>query len=107
MATSSLNSLNYQPPVDNKKKPIKPMVIAIVITAVVVTITILFGVLGSMAKTLAILKIFSPYSYISVFGIITGESRLYVVGIAAGLLMTVISLVLSCSRYNQIDLILD
>ena len=41
MATSSLNSLNYQPPVDNKKKPIKPMVIAIVITAVVVTITIL------------------------------------------------------------------
>ena len=77
------------------------------ISAVVVTITILFGVLGSMAKTLAILKIFSPYSYISVFGIITGESRLYVVGIAAGLLMTVISLVLSCSRYNQIDLILD
>lgn len=77
------------------------------ISAVVVTITILFGILGSMAKSLGLLKILSPYSYISIFGIITGESRLYVIGIAAGLLMTVVSLVLSCVRYDQIDLIMD
>ncbi len=77
------------------------------ISAVVVTITILFGIIGSAAKTLSIMKIFSPYSYISIFGIITGESRLYVIGIAAGLLMTVVSLVISCMRYNKIDLIMD
>lgn len=77
------------------------------ISAVVVTVTILFGLIGSMATTLSLLKILSPYTYISVFGIISGESRMYLIGIAAGLLMTVISLVLSCVRYDKIDLILD
>lgn len=77
------------------------------ISAVVVTVTILFGLIGSMSAALGALKVLSPYSYISVFGIISGESRMYVVGIAAGLLMTVISLVISCARYDKIDLILD
>ncbi len=77
------------------------------ISAVVVTVTVLLGLIGSMSASLSVLKILSPYSYVSVFGIITGESRLYVVGIAAGVLMTVVSLVVSCVRYDKIDLILD
>ena len=77
------------------------------ISAVVVTVTILFGIIGSMAKSLSVLKILSPYTYISVFGILAGQSRMYLVGIAAGLLMTIISLVISCVRYDKIDLILD
>ena len=77
------------------------------ISAVVVTVTVLFGIIGSMSAALGALKIFSPYTYISVFGIISGESRMYIVGIAAGLLMSVISLVISCVRYDKIDLILD
>ncbi len=77
------------------------------ISAVVVTVTVLFGIIGSMADTLGALKILSPYTYISVFGIISGESRMYVLGIAAGLLMAVVSLVISVVRYDRIDLILD
>ncbi len=77
------------------------------ISAVVVTVTVLFGLLGSLSKALSVLKVLSPYTYISVFGIIAGESRMYLVGIAAGLLITVTSLVLSVARYNRIDLTLD
>lgn len=77
------------------------------ISAVVVTMTIFFGLIGSITKSLSLMKILSPYSYVSVFAIISGESRLYVIGIAAGVLMTAASLVISCVRYNTIDLILD
>lgn len=77
------------------------------ISAVVVTVTVLFGIIGSLSTALSVLKILSPYTYISVFGIISGESRMYVVGIAAGLLITVVSLVISCARYTKIDLTLD
>ncbi len=77
------------------------------ISAVVVTVTVLFGLIGSMSKSLSVLKLLSPYTYVSVFAIITGESRLYLVGIAAGVLITIVSLVISCVRYSSIDLILD
>ena len=77
------------------------------ISAVVVTVTVIFGLLGSLSKALSVMKILSPYTFISVFGIISGESRMYIVGIAAGLLITVVSLVISCARYSRIDLILD
>ncbi len=77
------------------------------ISAVVVTITVMFGLLGSLSKSLGIMKILSPYMYVSVFAIIAGESRLYLIGISAGILMAIVSLVVSCVRYDKIDLILD
>ena len=77
------------------------------ISAVVVTITVMFGLIGSLSSALGALKILSPYMYVSVFAIIAGESRLYLIGIAAGVLMTIASVVISCMRYNKIDLILN
>lgn len=77
------------------------------ISAVVVTVTILFGIIGSLSSALSVMKILSPYTYVSVFAIISGESRLYIIGIAAGVLITAASLVISCMRYNRIDLIMD
>ena len=77
------------------------------ISAVVVTLTIIFGIIGSMSKSLAVLKLLSPYSYVSMLGIVTGETGLYFVGIAAGLLITLLTLVISCMRYTRIDILID
>ena len=77
------------------------------VSAVVVTVTIVFGIIGSMASSLKILKALSPYSYISVYSIVSGGDSMFYIGIAAGLLITVISLVLSCARYEKIDFLLD
>lgn len=76
------------------------------ISAVVVTLTIFLGILGSLAKSLKLLKILSPYSYISVYNIVSGGEGMFYIGIAAGLLITVVSLVLSCVRYDKIDFII-
>ncbi|MBQ3692697.1 MAG: ABC transporter permease subunit [Clostridia bacterium] len=77
------------------------------ISAVVVTVTVLFGLIGSLARSLRLLKALSPYTYVSVYAIVSGSDRMFYVGIAAGLLITIISLVLSCIRYEKIDFLLD
>lgn len=77
------------------------------ISAVVVTVTVIFGLIGSMANSLSLLKALSPYTYVSVYAIVSGGNRMFYVGIAAGLLITIISVVLSCVRYEKIDFILD
>ena len=77
------------------------------ISAVMVTVTVLFGLIGSFAPSLKIIKILSPYTYISVYAILSGGSRMFFVGIVAGVLITIVSLVLSCARYEKIDFLLD
>ncbi len=77
------------------------------ISAVVVTITVLFGLIGSLSPALKILTFLSPYTYVSVYAIVSGGSRMFFVGIAAGVLITLVSLVISCARYEKIDFLLD
>ena len=77
------------------------------IAAVIVTITIVFGLIGSMSPALKVLKFLSPYTYVSVFAIVSGGSRMFFVGIVAGVLVTIASVVLSCARYEKIDFLLD
>ena len=77
------------------------------ISAVVVTVTVLFGIIGSMSDSLKIFKFLSPYTYVSVYAIVSGGSRMFFVGIAAGILIMLVSVVLSCARYEKIDFILD
>ena len=76
------------------------------ISAVVVTVTIMFGLIGSMANSLKILKALSPYSYVSVYSIVTGGESMFYLGIAAGLLISIVSLLISCARYEKIDFLL-
>lgn len=77
------------------------------ISAVVVTVTVIFGIIGSMAKSLKLMKALSPYSYVSVYSIVSGGESMFYLGIAAGLLIALISVVLSCVRYEKIDFLLD
>lgn len=77
------------------------------ISAVIVTVTVLFGLIGSMSPALKVLKFLSPYTYVSVYAIVSGGSRMFYVGIAAGILIALISLVVSCARYEKIDFLLD
>lgn len=77
------------------------------ISAVFVTITVVFSLIGSLSPALKLLTFLSPYSYISVSSIIVGESRLYLIGIAAGILISLLSVAISCIRYEKIDLLLD
>lgn len=77
------------------------------ISAVVVTVTVMFGLIGSLAQSLKLLKALSPYTYVSVYAIVSGGERMFYIGIAAGLLITIISVVLSCIRYEKIDFLLD
>ena len=77
------------------------------ISAVIVTITVLFGLVGSMSPALNALTFLSPYKYISVYSIVSGGSSMFFIGIIAGVVMSIISIMLSCARYNKIDFILD
>ena len=77
------------------------------ISAVIVTITVLFGFVGSLSPSLNTLTFFSPYKYISVYSIVSGGSSLFLIGIIAGVVMSIISIMISCARYNKIDFLLD
>ncbi len=77
------------------------------ISAVTVTTTVVFGLIGSMSPALKLLTFLSPYSYISVYSIVAGESRLFLIGIAAGILISLLSVAISCIRYEKIDFLLD
>ena len=77
------------------------------ISAVIVAITVLFGLVGSMSPALNALTFLSPYKYISVYSIVSGGSSMFFIGIIAGVVMSIISIMLSCARYNKIDFILD
>ncbi len=77
------------------------------ISAVIVTVTVLFGLIGSLSPSLKVLKFLSPYTYISVYAIVSGGSRMFFIGIVAGILIALISLVISCARYEKIDFLLD
>ncbi len=77
------------------------------ISAVIVTITVLFGFVGSLSPSLNVLTFFSPYKYISVYSIVSGGSSMFFIGIIAGIVMSIISIMLSCARYNKIDFILN
>ncbi len=77
------------------------------ISAVIVTITVLFGFVGSLSPSLNALTFFSPYKYISVYSIVSGGHSMFYIGIIAGVLMSIISVMLSCARYNKIDFLLN
>ena len=77
------------------------------ISAVMVTVTVLFGLVGSMSPALKALEFLSPYKYISVFSIVAGSGGMYFVGIVAGLLISLLCVVVSCARYEKIDFLLD
>ena len=77
------------------------------VTAVTVAITVLFGFIGSLANALKALTFFSPYKYISVYSIISGQHQSFFVGIVAGILITIAALSVSCSRYDKKDFLLD
>ncbi|MBQ2604676.1 MAG: ABC transporter permease subunit [Acutalibacteraceae bacterium] len=77
------------------------------VSAVMVTVTVLFGLVGSMSPALKALEFLSPYKYISVFSIVSGSGGLYFVGIVAGLLIALLCVVISCARYEKIDFLLD
>ena len=72
-----------------------------------VTVTVLFGLVGSMSPALKALEFLSPYKYISVFSIVSGSGGLYFVGIVAGLLIALLCVVISCEKKKKIDFLLD
>ena len=77
------------------------------ISAVMVTITVLFGLVGSLSPALNALTFLSPYKYISIYSIVSGGSSMFFIGIIAGVVVSIISIVVSCVRYDKIDFLLD
>lgn len=77
------------------------------ISAVTVTITIIFGLVGSLSPSLKALTFLSPYSYISVYAIVSGQSKMFFIGIVAAVLITLVCVAISCMRYEKIDFLLD
>lgn len=77
------------------------------IAAVTVTLTLVFALIGSLAPALKIFTCLSPYAYISVYAIVSGQSKMFFIGIVGGIIVSLISVALSCARYNKIDFILD
>lgn len=77
------------------------------VTAVTVAVTVLFGLVGSLATTLKPLTFLSPYKYISVYSIISGQEQMFFIGIVASILITIAALSVSCVRYDKKDFLLD
>lgn len=77
------------------------------ISAVMVTITVLFGLIGSLSPALNALTFLSPYKYISVYAIVSGGSSMFFIGIIAGVVISIVSVAVSCARYEKIDFLLD
>lgn len=77
------------------------------IAAVTVTLTVVLGLIGSISPALTPLKCLSPYTYIGVYSVISGASKLFFVGIVASIVIIIICLAISCIRYEKIDFLLD
>lgn len=77
------------------------------ITAVTVTVTIVCSIIGSLAPALKFFKCLSPYSYISVYSIVSGASSSFLLGIIASIVIIIVCLVISCMRFEKIDFLLD
>lgn len=77
------------------------------VTAVTVAITVLIGLIGSMSPMLKALKVLSPYTYLNVYAIISGNSVPFFFGIVASIIIIIASIAISCVRYDKIDFLLD
>lgn len=77
------------------------------VSAVTVSVTVLFGFIGSLSPFLKPLTFFSPYTYISVYSIISGGDNVFFFGIVASILLIVASLAIGSVRYDKKDFLLD
>lgn len=77
------------------------------ISAVTVTATLVFGLVGSLSSSLKVLTFLSPYTYVSVYSIVSGGSKVFFIGIVASVLIILVALAVSCIRYDKIDFLLD
>ncbi len=77
------------------------------VAALTITATLLFGLLGVLASSLSFFKYLSPYTYVSVYSIITGGGSSYFAGIVVGFVIIIAAVVVSCIRYEKIDFLLE
>lgn len=77
------------------------------VAALTIVVTLLFALLGVLASSLSFFKYLSPYTYISVYSVISGGGGSYFAGIVIGFIVIIATVAVSCIRYEKIDFLLE